>query len=381
MSILATTADYIYFLYGYSNASGDIPLQVARFNISNNTYTSLGSTVTHAFNDTNLIQFFNIETLTAVKKTTIQKSGEAFLPGQTNDFDDRVYWTMVASTNIDGDPVDTVYGYFDISNNALAITDTARTYGRQVSLVLNHFMQEGTGFLSGTNTRSNAGLPWRLRVGGRSASSAASSTQVAIAGHALDKTLDWSNGSGVDPGSNVYDTGGEIMIETGTIDGVSSEPEWNEKGIWRVANAANSTWINGATFGAGRKYGSTMSWSSTTGTSLNAVGANTFKVVLSTIDHSDGSWDDFLMSQVRGRLQNGQNVRMTIQTDNGNLSAVYVLTPQTCEITRNLYQSDYYIEISYFPGVNWQHSGDAWAFANSYDNDDTTKMAVFFTQI
>ena len=198
MSILATTADYIYFLYGYSNASGDIPLQVARFNISNNTYTQLGSTITHTFNDTNLIQFFNIETLTAVKKTAIQTSGEEFIPGQSNDFDDRVYWTMVASTATDGDPVDTVYGYFDITNSTLAITDTARTYGKQNYLVNNDFLQENTGFLAGANDRSSAGLPWALRIGGRSASSAGNSTEVAVAGHALDKTLDWSNGSGTD---------------------------------------------------------------------------------------------------------------------------------------------------------------------------------------
>lgn len=381
MSILATTADYIYFLYGYSNSTGDVALRVARFNISNNTYTQLGSTVTHVFNDTNLIQFFNIETLTAVKKTIVssEESG-TFIPGQSNEFADRVYWTMVVSTNQDGDPVDTVYGYFDISNSTLAITDSGRTYGRQNYLASNNFLQENTGFLSGINTRSNAGLPWALRIGGRSASSAASSTEIAVAGHALDKTLNWGNGSGTDPGSNVYDTGGEQFLDQGTWDFTSAEPGWGEKGAWRVANAANS-WVNGIAFAAGLKYGTTMSWTSTTGTSLNAVGPNTFAVFLSTTDDNNNDWDSFLMSTVRGYLQGGGSVDMTIETDNGNLVAVYRLSPTNVTVLRTSYSGNYYIEIGYFPGVNWSHSGDSWSYANSYDIDATSKIVVSFDRV
>ena len=377
MSILATTADYIYFLYGYSNASGDVVLQLARFNISNSTFSNLGSALTYTFNDTNLIQFFNIETLTAVKKTTIQTSGEAFIPGQSNDFEDRVYWTMVLSTNIDGDPVDTVYGYCDITNSSIAIIDSARTYGRQAYLAINNFMQENTGFLSGVNTRSNAGLPWRLRFGGRSASSAGSSTEVAVAGHALDKVLDWSNGASVDPGSNVYDVTGDLFTENVDFDAASSDPEWTQKGVWRVANGANVA----ATYAAPRFSGTTLSYNSSTGgTSLNAVGPNTFGIWLSVIDHDENNWDDFLMNSVKGRLDGGNNVGVTVQTDNGNLSASFTLTPGNVNVTRNLYDGEYYIAFDYFPGVNWQHSGNNWAFLGNYSTT-SAKMAVAFTQV
>ena len=377
MAILATTADYIYFLHGYSNASGDVVLQTTRFNISNNTYSNLGSSVTHTFNDTNLIQFFNIETLTAVKKTAIQKSGEAFVPGQSNDFEDRVYWTMVVSTNIDGDPVDTVYGYCDITNSTISILDSARTYGRQAYLTINHFMQENTGFLSGVNTRSNAGLPWRLRFGGRSASSAGSSTEVAVAGHALDKVLDWSNGAAVDPGSDVFDITGDLFTQNVTWDSPSAEPGWDFKGVWRVANAGNAV----ASYAVARYEGTTLSSNASTGgTSLNAVGANTWGVWLHELDDAANNWDDFLMSQVRGRLQNGQNVKMSIQTNNASLIANFTLTPSNVTVTRQAGIAGNYIAISYFPGVNWSHSGDSWAFINNYAQSGA-KLAVVFTQI
>ena len=377
MAILATTADYIYFLHGYSNASGDVVLQTARFNISNSTYTNLGSSVTHTFNDTNLIQFFNIETLTAVKKTAIQKSGEAFLPGQSNAFSDRVYWTMVASTNQSGDPVDTVYGYFDITSNILAVIDTSRTYGRQAYLTVNHFMQENTGFLSGTNTRSNAGLPWRLRFGGRSASAGANPGEFAVAGHSLDKVLDWSNGAATDPGSNVFDITGDLFTENVTWDEPSGEPGWDFKGVWRVANAGNAV----ASYAVARYEGTTLSSNASTGgTSLNAVGANTWGVWLHELDDAANNWDDFLMSQMRGRLQNGQNVKMSIQTNNANLIANFTLTPSNVTITRQAGISGNYIAISYSPGVNWSHSGDSWSFINNYAQSGA-KFAVVFTQI
>lgn len=379
MSILATTADYIYFIYGYSNASGDIPLQVARFNISNNTYTQLGSTVTYTFNDTNLIQFFNIETLTAVKKTAIQKSGESFIPGQSNDFADRVYWTMVASTNIDGDPVDTVYGYFDITNNVLSITDSARTYGRQVYLASNNFLQENTGFLAGANDRSSAGLPWALRIGGRSASSAGSSTEVAVAGHALDKTLDWSNGSGTDPGSNVYDTTGALFYADLPFDGASGEPSWGELGKWRYAFGANN-WTD-MVFIAGRRYAAVSSWSSTTGYSINAVGPSSYKFFISALDHDDNDWDDFLTNSVKARIDNGQDVELTVTANNSNLLATFDLTASITAVNRVIYDSVPYFEIGWFPGVNYNHQGNAWAFANSYGNTTSTFIGFKFRQI
>lgn len=377
MAILATTADYIYFLHGYSNASGDVVLQTTRFNISNNTYTNLGSSVTHTFNDTNLIQHFNIETLTAVKKTAIQKFLEDFIPGQSNAFSDRVYWTMVVSTPINGDPVDTVYGYFDITSNVLSVIDTARTYGRQAYLTVNHFMQENTGFLSGANTRSNAGLPWRLRFGGRSASAGANPGELAVAGHSLDKVLDWSNGADTDPGSNVFDITGDLFTENVRWDNPSGEPDWGQKGVWRVANAGNAV----ASYAVDRYQGTTLSSNASTGgTSLNAVGANTWGVWLHEFDDAGNNWDDFLMNQVRGRLQNGQNVGMSIQTNNANLIANFTLTPSNVTVTRNAGITENYIAISYAPGVNWSHQGNSWSFINNYAQSGA-KFAVVFTQI
>lgn len=378
MTILATTSSYIYFLYGYSNNTGDVKLRVARFNISNNTYTNLGSTVTHVYNDTNLIQFFNIETLTAVKKTAIQREeDETFIPGQSNEFDERVYWTMVVSTNQNGDPVDTVYGYFDITNSSLAITDSGRTYGRQAGLAINNFMQENTGFLSGVNTRSNAGLPWRLRFGGRSASSAGSSTEIAVAGHALDKVLDWSNGSATDPGSNVYDITGDLFTENADFDGEALEPDWDNRGIWRVANGANVA----ATYAVGARYCTTLSYNSSIGgTSLNAVGANTYGIWLSTLDHDANDWDDFLMNTVRGYIIGGGDVGITVQTDNSNLTANFTVNSSKVTVARSQYSNNYFISFDYFPGVNWSHSGDSWAFLGNYDTT-SAKMAVTFSRL
>ena len=86
------------------------------------------------------------------------------------------------------------------------------------------------------------------------------------------------------------------------------------------------------------------------------------------------------MNEVRDRLQNGQNVGMTIQTYNASLIANFTLTPNNVTITRQAGITENYIAISFFPGVNWSHSGDSWAFINNYAQSKA-KLAVAFTQI
>jgi hypothetical protein len=380
MCILSTTATEITFLYGYSDNLGNIKVRGVTFNVSTNSYAQQGALVTYAYGDTSLNNQWNLETLTNVSKTTIEVTGGGeWTPGGTNDFEDISYWAMSVSTNQDNDPVDTVYGNYNHDTGRVRITDSSSTNGRQTYLHVNNFMQSGSDMMSGINTRSNAGLPWRLQIGGHAP--AGTNTELAVTTIGLDANWDWGNYStSSPPGDGVFDNvNTELTSGTGQTP-VLVEPGWDVEGFWRVSNGANSY---PATFNVPRNYGNTTTYYLGS-LSFQSVGPNMNAIYLSELDDKGENWDTFLMTDLRNHLNSGGDVGMTITTG-GSLSAAFIILGNSVNVSRNFSTQvggTNFISIDTVPvSAIGSHEGNSWSWVQHYSEGNKVYMGVTFTQL
>ena len=354
MTLLATDSNYIFVLIATADSSGDIRLNVMRWNYGGNSWTSLAS-ATYQYNDTSVNQWQTLTTLTAVEKTSITKSGEAFVPGGTNDFDQRVYWALGVATNQEGDDVELQHGYYDIDNNALVFTEGGVLWtGRNAGVMKNHYGTDSRSNLDNIPVRNEAGPTYMPIVGGRYVSSTIKNLSISMLG--LDYKPDWGNAATGDPGSDIISTTGELFTTDTNFDDPSGEAGWDVRGIWKVIGPHPSP---------NNVAPSTAQWA-LQGTNRDAygfefacVGSNLDFFTAANQDKDSNEWGDFFDITLIPYSKN-QTYYVRLSTNNGNTSATFTVSAGG---KRTAYVNDEYLYVDWRGGSN-SHQGGGWAFAN-----------------
>lgn len=370
MTLLATDSNYMYVLIATADSSGDIRLNVMRWNYGGNSWTSLAS-ATYQYNDTSVNQWQTLTTLTAVEKTSITKSGEAFVPGGTNDFDQRVYWALGVATNQEGDDVEIQYGYYDIDNNALTFTEGGVLWtGRNAGLMKNHYGTDSRSNLDNLPVRNEAGPTYMPIVGGRYVSSTIKNLSISMIG--LDYKPDWGNASTGDPGSNIISTTGLNYTPNVEMDNPSGEAEWDQTGIWKVIGPHPSPTNTAPTTEGWSMQGSNRN---AYGFDFAGVGSNLQFFTAHFTDADNGNWTDFFTtSLIPYQLTN--TVYVQLSTDNNNFKATYSI-PAGGKRIANV--GGEYIYVDWRGGSNG-HAGNEWAFLLAGAGADATKIGITFSQ-
>jgi hypothetical protein len=363
------SSDPHFFLVWASDSSGDVRLQVVGAAQGTMSITGYPST-TIQYNDTNLINFVTISALSAVEKTSIVKSGEAFTPGGTNDFEKRRYFAISIATNQSQDTNALYYGYYDFENSVLQVWDGGSFVGREMRLAQNNHDTDGRQFARDLYLRGEAGAVWMPLLGGRYIG--ASDRRLSFGMAALDFKPNWSGLNAADPGGTTYDQGGEIGSTGIYFDTPNdTEPTWGVTGRWYVLGPhplypGNTT--NLCSFKS--NYASNVTFS-------DGVGSNLTYFWCYERDIDSFVWSDFMSNGVASYNQ-GNSVYIKVET--GALEATFRLPPGSNQIIVNDTVTNPYFLID-FPGTNNTHAGNAWGFLwNSSTGETKNAVAITFSQ-
>lgn len=375
-TVLASDSSNAWVLVGVSDSSGNVRLKVIRYNVSGANWTTLDD-LTYSYGDTTLQQFFGLTTLSAVQKTAIVRDGEAFDPGQANDFKKRVYWALSVSTNSETDNVDLIYGYYDISQDVLTdIISGTLDQGRNATVAKNHFGTDSREWADSTPVRNNAGPIFMPIIGGRYVNSTTKNLSLNMLG--LDYVPDWDNGINSDPpGGTIFDTVGSGISTNMNYTGGEVEPDWDIEGVWDVQNhhPSNYTVSDGATGYAGF-YAYRLFY----GPSVRNVSDYTWKFWCSALDNSSNDWSNFMENELFPYLQSN-TVYVRVRSGETLQTAFYEL-----ELTGNSFASqNVYQDSVAFPnpwsqfgwiGISNSHDGDTWQFPHI----DLSEVGITFKQ-
>lgn len=375
-TLLSSDPSNAYVLVGISDSSGNVRLKVMRYSISGASWTGL-ATLTYNYSDTSLNDRFGLTTLSAVQKTSISRDGEAFNPGQANDFEKRVYWALSVSTNSEQDNVDLVYGYYDIDNNTLNDTiSSTLDQGRNASVTKNHYGTDAREWADSTPVRNNAGPIFMPIIGGRYINSSTKNLSLNMLG--LDYVPNWDNGvSGDPPGGVIFDTVGSGISTNMNYTGGEINPDWDAEGVWDVQDHHPSNYMvdDGASGYAGF-YAYRLFY----GPSVRNVSEYTWRFWCSVIDTDGNDWSNFMENELFDHLQNN-TVYVRIRSGETTQTAFYQLS-----LTGNSYANqNVYIGNSAYPvpwsqfgwiGIDNQHDGDTWQFPHM----DLSEVGITFSR-
>mgnify|MGYP006908219593 CR=1 FL=1 len=375
-TLLASNPSNAWVLVGVSDSSGDVRLKVMRYNINTNNWTALDD-ATYQYNDTSVNNLFSLTTLSAVNKTAIQKSGEAFLPGQSNDYKRRVYFALSVSTNSETDDVELQYGYYDIDADLITFTVSGvLDQGRNASVAKNHYGTDARDWAEYTPVRNNAGPIYMPIIGGRYIGSSNKRLSLNMLG--LDYKPNWDNGvSGDPPGGVTFDTVGTGVSTNMNYTGTSIEPGWDAEGVWDVQNHHPSLYTvgDGATGYAGF-YAYRLYY----GPSVRNVSPYTWRFWCSSLDTNNNDWSDFFSSTLFPYLSNNV-VYVRIRSGETTKTAFFTLN-----LNGNSYSTlNTYVNQASFTntwanfgwvGISNSHSADSWSFPHI----DLSEVGITFSQ-
>ncbi len=377
-TLLASDPSNAWVLVGVSDSSGNVRLKVMRYNVSGANWTAL-ATLTYGYGDTSLQDLFNLTTLSAVQKRSITRDGEAFDPGQANDFERRIYWALSVSTNSETDKVDLLYGYYDIDNNSLASTGVSGTLdqGRNASVAKNHYGTDAREWADSTPVRNNAGPIFMPIIGGRYINSSTKNLSLNMLG--LDYVPNWDNGvSGDPPGGVTFDTVGSDVSTNMNYTGGEVEPDWGQEGVWNVQNHHPSLY----TVGDGASgYAGFYAYRVFYGPSVRNVSQYTWRFWCSALDNSSNDWDSFFSSELYPYLQGGGTVYVRIRSGETTQTAYYDLTISGNSYANlNVFVTDAAFSTPWanfgWIGVANSHDGDSWQFPHI----DLSEVGITFQQ-
>ena len=380
-TMLASNDDEAWVLVGVSDDLGDVRLKIMRWNNGGSSWTAL-DTQTYAFGDTSMQDLFSLTTLSAIQKTAITTDGTKFTPGGTNDFEDRVYWSMIVSTNSETDSVDLVYGYYDINNNKLRILNTGGEtimQGRNVCVMKNPYGTDGRQWASNLPVRNEAGPVFMPICGGRYVNSSTKHLTLSCLG--LDYKPNWDS-TGGDPGGNIFDTIGNQYTTTTNFETVGDVGNWDVESRWKVGFPFNKGSVNYIpppyTAGVSNQY--LVSLSPAIGFSNAAVGTGLYYLTLNERDADGNAWGDFFDNTLIP-YHASNPIYLRLRTDNGNLSATFTISTSNTLLRPNVpTTTSPYLSILWFNASN-SHSGDSWAFLNSGENGiNPAYVAATFSQ-
>ena len=358
------------FLVWCSDTSGDIRLQIVK--MAQGTLSTGGGTyasTTIQYNDTNLEQMVVISPLSAVERTEITLNGEAFVPGGTNDFNQRRYFTISAATNQSQDTVRLYYGYYDLTDDDLVIWDGGNFTGRETRLARSYYDTDGRQFARDLYYRGEAGAVWMPFLGGRYIAS--NDRRLSFGMTSLDYKPNWSGLNASDPGSTFFNQGNITGTGAYFDTGLSSEPTWNETGRWYVLGPhplypGNTT--NLCSFRS--SYNSNITFSDGVGSGLSY-----FWCYLECIDRYN--WFDFAQTMQGYNINNPIYVK--IASDSG-VTATFTLPAGSKQIAIDANATNPYFMFQ-FPVNNNSHSGSTFSFIwNTSTGETKNAVGITFSQ-
>lgn len=375
-TLLSSDSTFAYILVGVSDSSGDIRLKVMRWVNGAGGWTGMDEE-TYQYNDSSVNDLFSLTTLSAVEKTTITRSGEAFVPGQANDFEQRVYFALSVSTNSETDNVNIQYGYYNIDTDTINFTiNGTLDQGRNASVAKNHYGTDARTWAESTPVRNNAGPIYMPIIGGRYISTIDKRLSLNMLG--LDYKPNWDNGAGGDPPSGgIFDTVGTQVSTNMNYTGTTVEPDWDIEGVWDVQNHHPSLYTvgDGATGYAGF-YAYRLYY----GPSVRNVSQYTWRFWCSSIDTDGNDWSNFMENYLFPYLQS-QPVYVRIRSGETTQTALFLLN-----LTGNSYASlNTYVDNAAYStpwanfgwiGIGNSHSGDSWSFPHI----DLSEVGITFSQ-
>jgi hypothetical protein len=360
-----TALDPHIFLVWASDTSGNVRLQTVAMGQGTLSITGMTST-TISIGDTAIESFVVISPLSAVERTDISISGESFVPGGTNDFKKRRYFTISVGTNQSQGTNRLYYGYYDIDNNALVTWDGGSFTGREIKMARSHYDTDSRQYARDLYLRGESGAVWMPFLAGRYIGS--SDRRLTFGMTSLDYKPNWSGLNGADPGSTFYDQGN--LVGTGAyFDTRTSEADWGNTGRWYVLGPHPLYPGNtDALIRFADSYATNTTFS-------DGVGSGLEYFVMEDEDIDGVSWADFVETQVAGFNVNN-NVYVRVQT--GALNAYYMLAPSG---GKGVYVTPSNHIVIPWIGKNNNHSGNQWGFLwNTTTGETKNAVSITFKQ-
>jgi hypothetical protein len=380
---LALTDPYWYIITGTSTTDGDIELMVIRYKTDNATWSKL-ATHTYLYNNASVNDRFSLTNLSSVSKTSVTYTGpgEDFVPGGTNDFEERVYFALCCSTNVETDNIELAYFYYDVTNDDIVEINSNNhiSKGRNFGLMKNHYLNNSD---DGSRTyakyifgaRNGAGNVWMPILGGKYVTS--SNKKLSVGAIGIDYKPNWETTETADPGSTVYDTIGTDYTTNVAMDTAGTSADWDEQGRWRVIYPHPSTsYVQPITY----KYSSTFTYVSGKGISLANVSDRTGYITVNAKDEDSNNWETFFNTLISYNTSN--SVYLRLSTNNNSDQATYEIPAgnnRTFLVPYNgaTANSGPYLGINFLGSANG-HAGDSWAFTNQ--GASATFIGIEFSQ-
>ena len=369
----STEAD---FLVGTSDSSGDIRLNVVKYVRSTKIATSVAST-TFQFNNTSLANVFSLSALSAVEVTALGFTGQGddFVPGGTNDFKKRIYFVVTGTVGGSYNSDKIGYYYFDKTNGTIvSLGDGTPSQTSRGLFIARKNYQGQRDYTIGAPLRGGTQNPWTTIIGGMQYSTGGNLvTYLGVSALAMDFKPNWGNGNSSNPPNDlVYDLDGVVFTNNVS----DSTSDTSTSGRYKVVFPHPSpNFVAPSTSGY-----SWMVSNSTNGTTFASVGPNLTQLTVSadTVSGTDlTSYLEFMYDSYK----QGDDLDITISTDNGNLNATYQMPAYTSGVERvqwvtNVGSGTEYLVIDWGGVVSNSHQGDSWSFTNNTSTDFVTAAYI-----
>ena len=370
----STEAD---FLVGTSDSSGDIRLNVVKYVRSTKIATSVAST-TFQFNNTSIANVFSLSALSAVEVTALGFTGQGddFVPGGTNDFKKRIYFVVTGTVGGSYNSDKIGYYYFDKTNGTIvSLGDGTPSQTSRGLFIARKNYQGQRDYTIGAPLRGGAQNPWTTIVGGMQYTSGGQLvTYLGVAALAMDFKPNWGNGNSSNPPNDFfYDLDGNVFTNNVS----DTRADTSTAGRYKVVFPHPSpNFVAPSTSG--------WSWmvsNSTNGTTFASVGPNLTQLTISADTLSGTDLTNWLYGFIYDSWKGGDDLDITISTDNGNLNATYQMPAYTSGIERvqwvtNVGSGTEYLVIDWGGVISNSHSGDSWSFTNNPATDFVTAAYI-----
>ena len=377
LCLLHSEAQGADLLVATSDTSGDIRLNVVQYVRSTKISTSVAST-TFQFNNSSITNAFSLSALSAVEVTALGFTGQGndFVPGGTNNFKKRIYFVVTGTIGGSYNSDKIGYYYFDKTNGTIvSLGDGTPSQTSRGLMIARKNYQGQRDYTIGAPLRGGAQNPWTTIVGGMQYTSGGQLvTYLGVAALAMDFKPNWGNGNTSNPPNDlVYDLDGVVF----TNDVSDTRSDTSTAGRYNVVFPhPSSNFVAPSTSGY-----SWMVSNSTNGTTFASVGPNLTQLTVSADTVSGTDFTTWLYGYIYDSWKGGDDLEITISTDNGNLNAIYQMPAYTSGVERvqwvtNVGSGTEYLVIDWGGVISNSHSGDSWSFINNSEPDFVTAAYI-----
>lgn len=363
-------------LMGTSDTSGDIRLNVVQYQSSTKQFTTKAST-TFQFNNTSIANIVSLSALSAAEVTTLNFTGQGddFVPGGTNDFEERIYFVVTGTIGGSYNSDKIGYYYYDIDNETITLLGegTPPQTSRGQMITRKNF-QGQRDYTIGAPLRGGAQSPWTTIVGGFEFNQGGNLvTYLGVSALALDFKPNWGNGDGSTPPNDLfYDLDGIVF----TNDVNETRSETSTAGRYNVVFPHPSpNFVPPSTAGYSWMVSNTAN-----GTNFASVGSNLTQLTISAETVSGTDFTSYLYDYIYDSWKAGDTLTISISTDNGGLNASFQMPGydgvDTVHWITNVGSGTEYLVIDWGSIISNSHSGDSWSFTNNPSEDFVTAARI-----